>query len=78
MGVSYDCMTSRPSLPNTQPSTWYKTALASWAAALMEEASSTVPYNLKILLIGDNGSDKRQLLYAYLGEEEYSDTTTLG
>ncbi len=46
----------------------------------MEEASSTVPYDhlLKILLIGDIGSDKRQLLHTYMGEEEYSDTTTLG
>lgn len=45
-----------------------------------EEAPSTVPYDhlLKILLIGDMGSDKRRLLQTYMGEEEFSDTTTLG
>ncbi|XP_064395705.1 uncharacterized protein LOC135342776 [Halichondria panicea] len=46
----------------------------------MEEATSTIPYDnlLKILLIGDIGSEKRRLLQTYMGEEEFSDTTTLG
>ena len=43
-------------------------------------ATSTVAYEhlLKILLIGDMGSNKRQLLHTYVGEEDMSDTTTLG
>ena len=43
-------------------------------------ATSTVAYEhlLKILLIGDMGSNKRQLLHTYMGEEDMSDTTTLG
>ncbi len=45
-----------------------------------ESVSSTVPYDhlLKILVIGDVGSDKRRLLQTYMGLEDYSDTTTLG
>ena len=46
----------------------------------MDGATSTVPYDtlLKILLIGDMGSNKRTLLQTYMGVEEFSDPTTLG
>ena len=44
------------------------------------ELRSTSAYDhlLKILLIGDAGSGKRLLLQKYIGDEEMSDTTTLG
>ncbi len=44
----------------------------------MEEASSTVPSLLKILLIGDMDSDKRRLLQTYMGGQEFTDNDTLG
>ncbi len=46
----------------------------------MERQHSTSAYEhlLKILLIGDNGSGKRTLLQKYIGDEDMSDTTTLG
>ncbi len=33
---------------------------------------------MKILIIGDSGSNKRQLLGKYLQDDELTDTTTLG
>lgn len=35
-------------------------------------------YLLKILIVGDRGSNKRALLSKYIGDTEMSDTTTLG
>ena len=46
----------------------------------MDSPHSTSAYDhlLKILLIGDIDSNKRELLKTYIGDQELSDTTTLG
>ena len=41
-------------------------------------STSAYDHLLKILLIGDAGSNKRVLLRKYIGDTEMSDTTTLG
>lgn len=46
----------------------------------MDGSPSTNAYDhlMKILIIGDSGSNKRRLLGKYLNDEELTDTTTLG
>ena len=46
----------------------------------MASSHSTVAYDhlLKLLLVGDAGTNKRALLANYIGDEDMSDTTTLG
>lgn len=51
------------------------------AVGIMDDSPGTNAYDhlMKILIIGDSGSNKRQLLGKYLGDEELNtDTTTLG
>ena len=50
------------------------------SCTIMDDQHSTGSYDhlLKILLIGDQGSNKRALLKNYIGDEDMSDTTTLG
>ena len=45
-----------------------------------EPHSNTNAYDhlMKILIIGDSGSNKRRVLSKYLRDEELTDTTTLG
>ncbi len=43
-----------------------------------QHSASAYDHLLKILLIGDAGSGKRALMQKYIGDEEMSDTTTLG
>ena len=40
--------------------------------------TSAYDHLMKILIIGDSGSNKRRLLGKYLQDEELTDTTTLG
>ena len=46
----------------------------------MASPHSTSAYDhlIKILLVGDAGTNKRALLAKYIGEEDLSDATTLG
>ena len=46
----------------------------------MASPHSTSAYDhlIKILLVGDAGTNKRALLAKYIGDEDLSDTTTLG
>jgi hypothetical protein len=46
----------------------------------MDGSPGTNAYDhlMKILIIGDSGSNKRRLLGKYLQDEELTDTTTLG
>ena len=46
----------------------------------MASSHSTSAYDhlIKILLVGDAGTNKRGLLAKYIGDEDLSDTTTLG
>lgn len=41
-------------------------------------STSAYDHLLKILIIGDAGTSKRALLKKYIGDEDISDTTTLG
>lgn len=54
-----------------------------WPSCLQHPVSTlhtTTAYDhlLKILIVGDRGSNKRTLLSKYIGDAEMSDTTTLG
>ena len=54
-----------------------------WLSCLQHPVSTlhtTTAYDhlLKILVVGDRGSNKRTLLRKYIGDTEMSDTTTLG
>ena len=46
----------------------------------MASPHSTSAYDhlIKILLVGDAGTNKRALLAKYIGDEDLSDATTLG
>ena len=46
----------------------------------MASSHSTSAYDhlIKILLVGDAGTNKRELLARYIGNEDLSDNTTLG
>lgn len=43
-----------------------------------QHSTSAYDHLLKILLIGDVESGKRELMRKYIGDEDMSDTTTLG
>lgn len=43
-----------------------------------DQGTNAYDHLMKILIIGDSGSNKRRLLGKYLRDDELTDTTTLG